>query len=69
MKSDVREWQPTVLKMNLTGKALMVKTVDIQIDEVASGFAVGAGGDGVSRGDCDAEEAAGDVSGAEVIRR
>ncbi|MGA7158501.1 MAG: hypothetical protein WBY53_16760 [Acidobacteriaceae bacterium] len=36
---DVREWQPTVLKMNLTGRALMVKTVNIQIDELASGFA------------------------------
>ena len=38
-EGDVREWQPTVLKMNLAGKALMVKTVNIQIDELASGFA------------------------------
>lgn len=37
-EEDVREWQPTVLKMNLTGRALMVKTVDIQIDVLASGF-------------------------------
>jgi hypothetical protein len=38
-ETDVREWQPTVLKMNLAGKALMVKTVSIQIEELASGFA------------------------------
>jgi hypothetical protein len=38
-EGDVREWQPTVLKMNLAGKALMVKSVSIQIDELASGFA------------------------------
>jgi hypothetical protein len=38
-EKDAREWQPTVLKMNLAGKALMVKTVSIQINEVASGFA------------------------------
>ncbi|MGA8938394.1 MAG: hypothetical protein WB439_04440 [Acidobacteriaceae bacterium] len=37
-ESDVREWQPTVLKMNVTGRALMVKTVDIRIEELASGF-------------------------------
>jgi hypothetical protein len=36
---DAREWQPTVLKMNLSGRALMVKTLSIQIDELASGFA------------------------------
>jgi hypothetical protein len=38
-ESNVGEWQPTVLKMNLSGKALMVKTVKIRMDEVASGFA------------------------------
>jgi hypothetical protein len=38
-EGDVREWQATVLKMNLTGRALLVKPVDIRIDEVASGFA------------------------------
>jgi hypothetical protein len=43
-EGDVREWQPTVLKMNLTGKALMVKTVDIRIDEVASHFSPVAAG-------------------------
>jgi hypothetical protein len=37
-ESDVHEWQPTVLRMNLTGRALMVKTVSIQVEEVASGF-------------------------------
>jgi hypothetical protein len=37
-ESDAHEWQPTVLKMNLQGTALMVKTVSIQIDELASGF-------------------------------
>ncbi len=36
---SVREWQPEELKMNLTGRALMVKSVDIEIDEVASEFA------------------------------
>ncbi len=36
---NVQQWQPTVLKMNLSGKALMVKTVKINIEEVASGFA------------------------------
>ncbi len=36
---DAHEWQPTVLKMNLAGRALMVKSVSIQIDELASGFA------------------------------
>lgn len=35
----VQEWQPTVLKMSLTGRALMVKPISIQMDEVASGFA------------------------------
>jgi len=38
-EKDASEWQPTVLKMNLAGKALMVKSVSIQIDELASGFA------------------------------
>jgi hypothetical protein len=32
------EWQPTLLKLNLRGKALMVKTVKIDIDEEASEF-------------------------------
>ncbi len=38
-EGDAQEWQPTVLKMNLSGKALMVKTVNIRINEVASDFA------------------------------
>jgi hypothetical protein len=38
-ESDAREWQPAVLKIDLQGRALMVKAVDIRIDEVASGFA------------------------------
>jgi hypothetical protein len=38
-EKDAREWQPSVLKMNLSGRALMVKTVSIQINELASGFA------------------------------
>ena len=37
-ESDAREWQPTVLKIKLQGRALMVKAVDIRIDELASGF-------------------------------
>lgn len=37
---SVGEWQPTELRMNLTGRALMVKTVDIQIDEIASDFSL-----------------------------
>lgn len=37
-EGDVQEWQPTVLKMNLNGKALMVKTVTIRITEEASDF-------------------------------
>jgi hypothetical protein len=39
LAADAQEWQPTVLKMNLSGKALMVKTVNIRISEVASDFA------------------------------
>lgn len=35
---SAQEWQPTVLKMNLKGKALMLKTVKIRIDELASDF-------------------------------
>ncbi len=38
-ESSAQEWQPTGLKMNLSGKALMVKTVNIRINEVASDFA------------------------------
>ncbi len=38
-EGDVREWQPTVMKMNLRGRALMVKTVVIRMDELANGFA------------------------------
>jgi hypothetical protein len=37
-EANAQEWQPTVLKMNLSGKALMVKTVNIRINEVASDF-------------------------------
>ncbi|HSY34494.1 MAG TPA: hypothetical protein VK814_01965 [Acidobacteriaceae bacterium] len=37
-EGTAEEWQPTVLKMNLSGKALMVKTVNIRINEVASDF-------------------------------
>jgi hypothetical protein len=36
--ANAQEWQPTVLKMNLSGKALMVKTVNIRINELASDF-------------------------------
>ena len=32
------EWKLTELKLNLTGRALMVKALNIQIEEVASGF-------------------------------
>jgi hypothetical protein len=32
------EWKLTGLKVNLTGKALMVKSINVQIDEVASDF-------------------------------
>jgi hypothetical protein len=39
LESNVQEWQPTVMKMNLSGKALMVKTVNIRMEEVASDFA------------------------------
>jgi len=43
-EASAGEWQPTVLKLNLSGKALMVKTVKIDIHEVASEFeAVPAG--------------------------
>jgi len=38
-EANAQEWQPTVLKMNLSGKALMLKTVNIRINEVASDFA------------------------------
>jgi len=38
-EGKAQEWQPTVLKMNLSGKALMVKTVNIRINELASDFA------------------------------
>jgi hypothetical protein len=38
-EGNAQEWQPTVLKMNLSGKALMLKTVNIRINEVASDFA------------------------------
>ena len=38
-EGNAQEWQPTVLKMNLSGKALMVKTVNIRINELASDFA------------------------------
>ncbi len=37
-QSDVKEWQPTVLKINLQGRALLVKTVNIRIDELATDF-------------------------------
>jgi hypothetical protein len=37
-EADAQEWQPTVLKMNLSGKALMVKTVNIRINELATDF-------------------------------
>jgi hypothetical protein len=37
-EGTAEEWQPSVLKMNLSGKALMVKTVNIRINEVASDF-------------------------------
>jgi hypothetical protein len=47
---EVREWQPAELKMNLMGRALMVKQVDIRIDEVASGFAPVAEGMGFREG-------------------
>ena len=49
-ESDAREWQPTVLKINLQGRALMVKAVDIRIDEVASGFAPVPEGTGYREG-------------------
>jgi hypothetical protein len=48
--SDAREWQPTVLKINLQGRALMVKAVDIRIDELASGFAPVPEGTGYREG-------------------
>jgi len=38
-EGNVQEWQPTVLKLNLSWKALMVKSVKIDINEVASEFA------------------------------
>ena len=38
-EANAQEWQPTVLRMNLSGKALMLKTVNIRIDELASDFA------------------------------
>jgi len=49
-ENDAREWQPTVLKINLQGRALMVKAVEIRIDEVASGFAPVAEGTGYREG-------------------
>jgi hypothetical protein len=49
-ESDAREWQPTVLKINLQGRALMVKAVEIRIDEVASGFAPVPEGTGYREG-------------------
>lgn len=49
-ESDAREWQPTVLKINLRGRALMVKAVEIRIDEVASGFAPVPEGAGYRQG-------------------
>ncbi len=33
-----QEWQPTVLKINLQGRALMVKAINIRIDELATDF-------------------------------
>ncbi len=38
-EGSAQEWQPTVLKTNLSGKALMLKTVNVRIHEVASDFA------------------------------
>ncbi len=38
-EGSAQEWQPTVLTMDLSGKALMLKTVKIRINEVASDFA------------------------------
>jgi hypothetical protein len=38
-EANAQEWQPTVLQMNLNGKALMLKTVSVRISEVASDFA------------------------------
>jgi hypothetical protein len=38
------EWKMTGLKVNLTGKALMVKSLEVQIDEVASDFSPVASG-------------------------
>ena len=49
-ESDAHEWQPTVLKINLQGRALMVKAVEIRIDEVASGFAPVPEGTGYREG-------------------
>jgi hypothetical protein len=49
-ESDAREWQPTVLKINLQGRALMVKAVEIRIDEVANGFAPVPEGTGYREG-------------------
>jgi hypothetical protein len=49
-ESNVQEWQPTVLKMNLSGKALMVKNVKIDINEVASEFAPVPAGTGYREG-------------------
>ncbi len=49
-ESDVRQWQPTTLTMNLTGRALMVKPVKIQIDEFASGFEPVPAGTGYREG-------------------
>ncbi|MGC9197709.1 MAG: hypothetical protein ACP5E5_02090 [Acidobacteriaceae bacterium] len=37
-ESDAEQWQPSVLKMNLQGRALMVKPVKIEIDERATEF-------------------------------
>lgn len=49
-ESEAREWQPTELKINLQGRALMVKVVEIRIDEVASGFALVREGMGYREG-------------------
>jgi hypothetical protein len=49
-ESNVQEWQPTVMKMNLSGKALMVKPVKINIEEVASDFAPVPAGTGYREG-------------------
>jgi hypothetical protein len=38
-EANAQEWQPILLKMDLSGKALMLKTVNVRINEVASDFA------------------------------